>query len=266
MNRLNARFSGLATRGEKALVTFVTAGDPFPDRTADVLVALADGGADVIEVGIPFSDPLADGPTIQSAGFRALAAGMNPPKVLDAIRDARGRGVDVPILVMGAWNPILQYGIQRFVADAADAGVDGAILTDLTPEESDDWKSAADAGGLSTIYLLAPTSTPDRIALVGARASGFVYCVSMTGITGVQEIVPDDLPVLVNAIREKSHGVPVCVGFGIRRPDQVRAVAQIADGVVVGSEIVKRLHENRESPSVLTDLRDYISELKTATK
>jgi tryptophan synthase alpha chain len=160
-----------------------------------VVVALAEAGADVVELGIPFSDPLADGPTIQASSQRALDAGMTPPQVLEIVRAARAR-TDVPIVLMGAWNPVLQYGIERFVGDAVAAGVDGTILTDLTPEEAGPWKRASDAGGLDTIFLLAPTSTPPRMDLVGKMATGFVYCVSRTGVTGARGDVPEDLPPL----------------------------------------------------------------------
>ncbi len=265
-SRLPSHFAALAARGERALVTFVTAGDPWPDNTAAIVAALADGGADVIEIGVPFSDPLADGPTIQASSQRALDTGMTPPKVLEIVRDARKRGVTVPILLMGAWNPVLQYGIGRFAHDAADAGIDGVILTDLTPEESDDWKTAADAVGLDTIYLLAPTSTEARMALVGARARGFIYCVSQTGITGTQDAVPEALPPLVDAIRAHARGVPICVGFGIRRPDQVAAICRIADGAVIGTALVQLLHEHRDDPNLLAHVTDTIATLKAATK
>ena len=266
MNRLDAHFAELKSRGEGALVAFVTAGDPYPERTAEVICALAEAGADVIEIGVPFSDPLADGPTIQAASFRALQGGMTPPKVLDAVRQARAWGVTVPLVLMGAYNPVLQYGPEKFAQDAVAAGVDGAIVTDVIPEEADTWKPIADAAGLATIFLLAPTSTPERMEAVGKLAAGFVYCVSMTGITGTKEVVPSELPSLVAAIREHTASTPVCVGFGIKTPEQVKAICAFADGAVVGSSLVQLLDTNRDNPDALTLAKGYIAALKAATR
>lgn len=268
MSRFADRFALLREKNEKALVLFVTAGDPFPDRTADVVVALAEAGADAIELGVPFSDPLADGPTIQAANQRALDAGMTPPKVLEIVRDVRSRGVTVPIVLMGAWNPVLQYGIERFAADAVAAGADATIQTDLTPEEALAWKRASDAAGLDTIFLLAPTSTPERMDRVGKLASGFIYCVSRTGVTGYRDDVPADLPPLIDAIRARASGTPICVGFGISKPEHVRAISREthADGVIVGTSLVDLLHRERANPRVLEIVHDYVATLKAATK
>jgi tryptophan synthase alpha chain len=265
MTRISQRFDALKARGEKALVAFVTAGDPLPEDTASVVVALAEGGADVVELGIPFSDPLADGPTIQASSQRALDAGMTPPKVLEIVRRVRERS-DVPLVLMGSWNPTLQYGIERFARDAAAAGVDGTIMTDLTPEEAGEWKRASEAAGLDTIFLLAPTSTAARMALVGKMGKGFLYCVSRTGITGARHDVPEDLPPLIEAIRSWADGKPVCVGFGVSRPEHVAAISRFADGAVVGSALVDLLHRERESPNVLARARDFVASLKAATR
>jgi tryptophan synthase alpha chain len=263
-NRLTQTFAGLRARSEKALVAFITAGDPLPDRTADVIVALAEAGADVVELGIPFSDPLADGPTIQASSLRALVAGMTPPKVLEIVREARKR-TQVPLVLMGSWNPVMQYGMERFTRDAVAAGADGTILTDLSPEEAGEWKRIADAANLATVFLLAPTSTMARMALVGKMASGFIYCVSRTGITGVGSVVPSDLPPLVSSIRQRAHGTPVCVGFGISEPEHVAAVCDIAEGAVVGSALVTLLHKERDNPDLLRLAAEYITRLKEAT-
>jgi tryptophan synthase alpha chain len=267
MKRIDARFATLKETGEKALVAFFTAGDPLAEGTADLIEAIAQGGADVIEVGVPFSDPLADGPAIQASSFRALQSGMTPPKVLEAVKEARRRGVETPILLMGAWNPALQLGPERFARAAVDAGVDGTIMTDLSPEEAGEWKRICDAVGLATIFLLAPTSTPARMALVGRLASGFVYCVSMTGITGTADVVADSLPALLAQIRERIE-VPLCVGFGIKTPEQVRSVCALedADGAVVGTALVNFLHENRESDTLLERTKTYVASLKAATR
>jgi tryptophan synthase alpha chain len=265
MTRLSQRFDALRARGEKALVAFVTAGDPLPDDTADIVLALAEGGADVVELGIPFSDPLADGPTIQASSQRALDAGMTPPKVLEIVRQIRERS-DIPLVLMGSWNPTLQYGVERFANDAATAGVDGTIMTDLTPEEAGEWKRASEAVGLDTVFLLAPTSTAARMALVGKMGTGFLYCVSRTGITGARNDVPEDLPPLIEAIRSWADGKPVCVGFGVSRPEHVAAISRFADGVVVGSALVDLLHRERANPNLLALARDFVASLKAATR
>lgn len=265
MKRFAERFAALAARKEKALVAFVTAGDPLPGGTADIVCALAEGGADVIELGIPFSDPLADGPTIQAASHRALQAGMTPAGVLEAVRAVRARGVETPLVLMGAWNPTLQYGPERFARDAVAAGADGTIMTDLSPEEAGEWKRTCDAAGLATIFLLAPTSTPARMALVGKMASGFIYCVSRTGITGARDDIPEELPELVAQIRRYAEGLPVCVGFGVSRASQVASIAGFADGVVVGSALVSRLHEARGDDPVAA-ARELAADLKSGTK
>jgi tryptophan synthase alpha chain len=266
LSRIETRFRALRARGEKALVAFVTAGDPLPERTADVVCALADGGADIVELGIPFSDPLADGPTIQASSFRALQAGMTPPKVLDVVRDVRATGrTEVPIVLMGAWNPVLQYGLDRFARDAVAAGADGTIMTDLSPEEAGEWKRACTTAGLDTIFLLAPTSTTARMALVGRMTTGFIYCVSRTGVTGARGDVPAELPGLIQDIRTYADGLPVCVGFGVSRPDQVAAITAYADGVVVGSSLVDQLHRDRANSDLLTAVRNTVAGLKAAT-
>lgn len=265
MSRLAATFAALQARREKALVAFVTAGDPFIDRTADVIVALADAGANVVELGVPFSDPLADGPTIQASSQRALDKGMTPPQVLTIVRQVRERS-DVPLVLMGAWNPVMQYGAERWARDAAGAGADGTILTDLSPEEAGDWKRASQANHLDTIFLLAPTSTTARIALVGKMATGFVYCVSRTGVTGLRDDVPAELPDLVARIREWACDTPVCIGFGVSRPDQVQAISAWADGVVVGSSLVDLLHRERDNPRLLTIAGEYVAALKAQTQ
>ena len=265
MSRISGVFAALKGRGEKALVAFVTAGDPLPDATADVVLAVAEGGADVVELGIPFSDPLADGPTIQASSQRALDSGMTPPKVLEIVRQVREKS-QVPLVLMGSWNPAMQYGLERFAKDAVAAGVDGTIMTDLTPEEAGEWKRVCQQTGLDTVFLLAPTSTPARMALVGHMASGFIYCVSRTGVTGARADIPDELPILVESIKGYANSVPVCVGFGVSHPTQVAAISKFADGVVVGSVLVDFLHRERENPDLHTATRDFIARLKNGTR
>lgn len=262
MSRLKSCFDALRDKNEAALVVFVTAGDPFPGETWKVIKTIADAGADVIELGIPFSDPLADGPVIQASSMRALEAGVTPPSVLEDVRAARAAGVTVPIVLMGSWNPVMQFGTVAFAEAAAGAGADATILTDLSPDEADEWKSASSAAGLDTIFLLAPTSTPVRMQMVKPLAGGFIYCVSRTGITGMHDNVSAGIEDLVNHIKSSIPGVPVCVGFGISEPDHVRAVAQVADGAVVGSRIVQQLHETKS----LDVLAETVTSLKAATK
>lgn len=262
MSRLQSCFESLRLNNEAALVVFVTAGDPFPGETWKVIKTIADAGADVIELGIPFSDPLADGPVIQASSMRALEAGVTPPSVLDDVKAARDAGVSVPIVLMGSWNPVMQYGITEFAEAAASAGADATILTDLSPDEADEWKAASTAAGLDTIFLLAPTSTQVRMDKVRPLAGGFIYCVSRTGITGMHDNASTGVAELVETIRENIPRVPVCVGFGISQPEHVRAVAQVADGAVVGSRIVQQLHETKS----LDVLADTVASLKAATK
>jgi tryptophan synthase alpha chain len=269
MSRLKTTFDTLEAKNERALVCFVTAGDPLPDNTEIILETIANAGADIIELGIPFSDPLADGPTIQASSFRALQNGMNPQKVLDSVAAFRQKNQQknqtTPIVLFGAWNPILQYGAERFAQAAIAAGADAVLITDMIPEESDVWKPIADAAGLDTIFLLAPTSTTERMVMIGDNARGFIYCVSQTGITGTKDVVPSELPPLVSRIKEHAHNIPICVGFGIRTPEQVKAICAFADGAVVGSSLVTLLDTERDSPHMLETVGAYVRSLKEAT-
>lgn len=262
MSRLAATFECLKAQNEAALIIYITAGDPFPSRTAEVVQAIANAGADIVEIGIPFSDPLADGPVIQASSLRALQAGVTPPDVLLDVKKIRALGVTIPIVLMGSWNPILQYGPGRFASDAASAGVDATIVTDLSPDEADEWKHACNTSKIDTIFLLAPTSTQRRMQTVSPLAGGFIYCVSRNGITGLQDEVAANVSDLVANIRSNVPGVPICVGFGISLPEHVAQISQIADGAVVGSRIVSTLHETRD----LTTLGNLVRELKAATR
>jgi tryptophan synthase alpha chain len=228
------------------------------------VLALDEAGVDAIELGIPFSDPLADGPSIQAAAQRALANGVTVGQVFDTVRSIRQRS-DIPIVLMTYFNPTLQYGVERFARDAAAAGVDGAIQTDLTPEEAGEWIAAARAAGLDTVFLLAPTSTDDRIQVVSELSTGFIYCVSRTGVTGARQDVPSELPALIARVRERTR-TPVCVGFGISKPEHVRRIGEIADGAVVGSALVDVIARNGDSPALLEEVRAFAASLKEATK
>ncbi len=213
-------------------------GFPSPEETLPYLEALVDAGADMLELGIPFSDPLADGPTIQAATQQALARGTKVATCLELAATLRGRGATAPFALMTYINPVLAYGAERFVADAAALGADGFIIPDLPPEEGEDLERLCTRHDLALIYLLAPTSTDERIALAARHSRGFLYLVSVTGITGARDTLPPDLEAFVRRVREHTD-LPLAVGFGISRPDQARQVARVADGVIVGSALVR---------------------------
>lgn len=262
--RLDNVFASLKSKNEAALVTFITAGDPQTVSTEDLIVHLAQSGADIIEVGIPYSDPLADGPSIQASGQRSLDNGTNPAIVLQDIAKARAR-TNTPIVIMTSYNLVYCYGVERFAVDAAAAGIDGAILTDLPPEEAADWKRAADSAGVATIFLIAPTSTPERIRLISEQSSGFIYVVSRTGVTGARNEMPVELHAMLQTIRSITSK-PICVGFGISQPDHVSLVAADADGAVIGSALVDYLHNKSDAPTFIEDVRSLVSSWKSATQ
>jgi tryptophan synthase alpha chain len=264
MSRISRRFSELRERGEKALVPFITGGDPGILATDPLVLEMEEAGADIVEIGIPFSDPLADGRSNQAAYTRALERGVRPRDVLEAVARIR-RVSEIPIVLMTYFNPVVRYGLSRFAGDAAEAGVDGIIATDLTPEEAGPWVREARRAGLDTIFLLAPTSTADRIARVCELSSGFVYCVSRVGITGAQASIPDELGELVLKIRSHTDK-PVVVGFGISSRDQVQQVCAIADGAVVGSALVDFIHSRHRHDDFLPQVGAFVRELKAGTR
>ena len=260
MSRLDATFEALRARGERALVVFFTAGDPSLETTARLVIEAERRGADVIELGVPFSDPVADGPVIQRAGQRALAAGASLRRVLELMRTLRSE-VRAPIVLMTYYNPILSFGLPAFAETAGKVGVDGVIVVDLPPEEAADLRAETDAAGIDMVYLVAPTSTADRVRLIARQSRGFIYLVSLTGVTGERASLPPDLTAQVRALRLVTTK-PVCVGFGIGRPEQAAAVGRLADGVIVGSAIVRLVEERAGSPSLVTDVGDFIASLK----
>ncbi|WP_418320057.1 tryptophan synthase subunit alpha [Piscinibacter sakaiensis] len=240
MSRIAATFTALQAAGRKALIPFVTAGDPFADATPDIMVAMADAGADVIELGVPFSDPMADGPVIQQAGERALKRGIGMSKVLAMVREFRRHNDHTPVVLMGYANPVERYGIGRFIGDAAEAGVDGVLVVDYPPEECEEFARDLRERGLDLIFLLAPTSSDTRMRMVARIASGYVYYVSLKGVTGAGHL--DTAAVAEMVPRIKSFvDVPVGVGFGIRDAATARAVADVSDAVVIGSALVQKL-------------------------
>lgn len=264
MGRLENRFQELKARGEKALVCFVTAGDPSAEQTVEVVDALARAGADAVELGIPFSDPLADGPSVQASSQRALEKGMTTRTALEIVRKIRASNPDLPLVIMTYYNPIRRYGLAQYAKDARTAGADAHIVTDLTPEEAGDWKAHSDANGLDTVFLLAPTSTPARIGVVARLSRGFIYCVSRTGVTGAREDVPAELREVVATIRAQTSE-PICVGFGVSTPEHVRKICVFADGAVVGSALVDLIHRHRDSADLIARVSEYVAGLKSGT-
>ena len=250
MTRIDAKFSALKAQGRKAFVAYVMAGDPDYDRSLEVVKGLPAAGVDVIELGLPFTDPMADGPTIQLAGQRALEAGMTLERTLGLARAFRETDQTTPIVLMGYYNPIYNRGVDRFLVDAKAAGIDGLIVVDLPPEEDAELCIPAQAAGLNFIRLATPTTDDKRLPRVLQNTSGFVYYVSITGITGAAEAQAGDVGPEVARIKSATD-LPVIVGFGIKTPEQSRAIAGVADGAVVGSAIVERIARGDDAPAVL---------------
>lgn len=268
--RIDTRFAALKKQGRSALVTFVMAGDPDPAASLDVLKALPKAGADIIEIGMPFTDPMADGPSIQAAGLRALKAGMTLRKTLEMVRSFRKDDDTTPLVLMGYYNPIYIYGVDQFLTDAKSAGVDGLIIVDLPPEEDTELCLPAMKAGLNFIRLATPTTDDKRLPAVLANTSGFVYYVSITGITGSAS---GDARTVGEAVaRIKRHTkLPVCVGFGIRTPEAARAIAENADGAVVGTALVDALRasldsEGRGTAKTTGAVADLVSALAQGVK
>jgi tryptophan synthase alpha chain len=265
MGRIEECFAALRRRGEAALVPYIMAGDPDLDATRALVRAAAEAGADLIELGVPFSDPTADGPVIQRAGVRALARGTSLRQILELIAELRAGGLQTPIVMFGYYNPIFHYGPEQFAADAARAGADALLVVDLPPEEADELWRPARAAGLDVIFLLAPTSNSERVRAVLRKASGFVYFVSMTGITGTKAIAADEVQRMVEELRSACP-LPIGVGFGITTPAEAGAVAAYADAVVVGSAIVRIIEAKGDSPDLVSEVGAFIRALKDATR
>jgi tryptophan synthase alpha chain len=261
---LDHRFAALRARGEKALVPFVTAGDPDLGVTEALLPALAAAGADAIELGVPWSDPVAEGPTIQRSSERALRGGTTLRRVLNLVKTVRPT-LDVPLVLMGYANSFLTMGERHFPEAAREAGVDGVITVDCPPEEEPEYFAALEACGVDGILLAAPTTRPERLAMLAQRTRGFLYYVSLTGVTGARAALPPQLEEKVARIRAVSD-VPVCVGFGISTPEQAAHVARFADGVVVGSALVDRLAGAASREAAVTEAASYVASLKAALR
>ncbi len=258
--RISKRFAELRAAGELGIVAYITAGDPTLDATHKFVLALAEAGADIVELGVPFSDPLADGPTIQRASERALKSGTTLPGVLHLVQRIRHCS-QVPLVLFSYYNPILQMGLEKFAAAAAQAGADGVLATDLTPEESGNYRRILHANNLDTIFLAAPTSSAERLQMIAAATSGFLYIISRTGVTGAKDSLPDELPALLRRARHFTN-LPIAVGFGISLPGHVSVLGGLADAAVVGSALVSEIEHAATPDAAASALRDRVRKLK----
>jgi tryptophan synthase alpha chain len=262
MSRIGRLFERLRREDRRGLIAYITAGDPSPAQTPGLVEALVRGGADLIELGVPFSDPVADGPMIQRASDRALAAGTTMPKVLEIAAAIRARS-DVPLLLFSYMNPLLRYGFERLAADAVAAGIDGCLITDLSVEEAGGTVPKLRAAGLDTVFLAAPTSPEHRLKLVAEYSSGFVYLVSRTGVTGERDTLSASVAPLVEAMR-RATPLPIAVGFGISKPEQAAEAGRLADAIVVGSAFVRLVEQFGGSPRLEAELEAFARQLKQA--
>ncbi len=262
MNRIDKKFTELTKRKKKALIVFITAGDFGLSTTKKLVLGLSKSGADIIELGVPFSDPMADGPTIQASSERSLRRGTKLRDIIKLVRDLRA-STDIPIALMTYYNPVLRYGLKRFVSDCGRSGVDGVIVPDLPPDEAEELIAASRGKNFSTIFLLSPTSTRERIKFVSGKSKGFIYYVSLTGITGARARLPEELISRVRIIKKYTKK-PVCVGFGVSTPEQVREICRVADGVIVGSAMVKLIEKHAGKKDLLDAVGRYVKKLTPA--
>ncbi len=261
-SRITKRFEQLRRAGELGLVAYVTAGDPSLDATERIVLALAEAGADVVELGVPFSDPLADGPVIQRASERALRSGTTLAGVLELVKRLRAKS-EVPLVLFSYFNPVLQMGAERFADSAAQAGADGVLITDLTPEEGAEFRRTVRARGLDTIFLAAPTSTDARLKLLAEASSGFLYLISRTGVTGEKDALPEELPAMVRRVRAVTT-LPIAVGFGISLPGHVSVLGGLADAAVVGSALVAEIERAASADAAAAAVAQKVRALKQA--
>ena len=259
MTRIGQRFKDLRKAGRTGFVAYITAGDPDLNTTHQVVLELDQRGVDVLELGVPFSDPLADGPVIQEASQRALAAGATLEGVLSMVAELRAE-TEIPIVLFTYYNPIHRYGVERFVKRAADVGVDGVLMLDLPPEEGGDYKAQMDVHGLDTIFLMTPTTRDDRMKMIVSHTRGFVYYVSRTGVTGERDFLADEIQNKVSAICQHTD-MPIAVGFGISTPEHVSEIARYADAVVVGSAIVRRVGEYQHDADLVSKVGAFVGSL-----
>ncbi len=261
-SRISRRFADLRNAGEMGLVAYITAGDPSLDATEKFVLALANAGADVIELGVPFSDPVADGPVIQRASERALRAGTTLSGVLALVKSLRAK-TDIPLVLFSYYNPVLQMGLEKFAEAAKAAGADGVLITDVTPEEGVEYRAAMVAHGLDTIFLAAPTSTDERLALIAKSSSGFLYLISRTGVTGAKDQLAEELPALARRVRRVTE-LPIAIGFGISLPGHVAVLGGLADAAVVGSALVEEIERAETVEAAAEALAARVKLLKGA--
>ncbi len=261
MGRIESKFKQLKKSKKKAFIVFMTAGDPSLSLNEALIPEMEKAGVDLIELGIPFSDPVADGPVIQASSMRSLERGTNLKKVLDLVARVRQK-TQIPIVFMTYLNPIWRYGFKKFMVDAKKCGVDGLIVPELPPDEEKEFAKQMNAGGLDLVYLLAPTSSDKRIRLISSKSKGFIYYVSVTGVTGAQTKLPGEIGAQVRRVKQKTK-LPLCIGFGISNPEQASAMAKLGDGIIVGSAVVRALHENK-SVSAQKFCNDFIRPIANA--
>ena len=265
MNRIDKKFQELRDQGTSAFMPYVCAGDPHPDLTSKLLLTLEEAGADLIELGVPFSDPIADGPTIQRASERALTHHISLEQILAIVSDLRPQ-TEIPIAIMSYYNPIFRMGEEAFCKAAHEVGVDGLIVPDLPPEQAQSLLEVAPKYNLATIFLVAPTSPPERMQLIASVSTGFIYCVSVTGVTGARATLSDEVAPMIAELR-KHTSKPICVGFGISTPEQAKQIAEIADGAIVASAIINVYEENiGDEAKLLNTVKRFASDLAAGVK
>jgi len=264
MNRIEEKFLNLKKHGEKGLIIYIGAGDPDLDATRKLAIEFGKAGVDILELGVPFSDPLADGIVNQLAAQRGLQSGTTPPAVLATVAEIR-KSSQIPIVLYIYYNLVFRYGLEKFIKDAADAGVDGLLVLDLPPDEAGEYHRLMEKYGLCPIYLIAPTTPEERIRFIVSKAKGFIYYVSREGVTGMRSGIPESLPTMVNLIK-KYTTLPVAVGFGISNPEQAKLVAEYADAVVVGSAVVDKIGKLGKSPEMIQTVVNFVKELSSAVR
>lgn len=262
MNKIDLKFRELRTKGKKAFIAFITAGDPSLKMTEELSIAFEHCGVDILELGVPFSDPLADGPTIQAASQRALQKNVTLPRILETVKTIRQR-TQIPLALMTYYNPVLHFGEERFIEEARNSGVDGVIVPDLPPEEASVLIKAARENRLATVFFLSPTTTPERMKKILKAATGFIYYVSITGVTGARRDLPQEIKNNVRMAKRYTK-TPVCVGFGVSTASQVKSIASAADGVIVGSAIVNEIMKNTGKRDLVKNVSGFVSRLSRA--
>lgn len=263
MSRIDRTFESLKQRGQSALIPFLMAGHPDLETTEALIPHLAKAGADIIELGVPFSDPLADGPTLQAASHQALQKGVHLKDILSLAEGLKE--IDTPLVLMTYFNPIFRYGLKKFAEDCQKSRIDGVIIPDLPPEEADPWVKEARRVNLDTVFLAAPTSPPERLKRITRVSRGYIYYVSLTGVTGTREQLPADLEPAVRRVRQGSQK-PVAVGFGISSPEQAREVSRFSDGVIIGSAIARIIEENTDHPGLVDRVREFVSSVSRSMR